>query len=188
MATADPIFRTIGQALYVAYVVEVTPLAQKGGTQIVIEDIMRKGGYQSESKRSERSINLGGMTPLELRAQCAIIRESVDKLDGPQQYALKARYGRQTTRAAGVQGLLELLGALCNSRKDDAVRALIWAIYEENREEWSLRRIEKQYGIGKNTLHRDQQLIRKLVIRWQGLGEATLDGKFQASGLVGEFS
>lgn len=188
MATAEPIFRTVGQALYVAYVVEVTPLAQKGGTQIVIEDIMKRGGYQSENKRTERSLNLQGLTPLELRAQCAIIRETVDKLDGPQQYALKARYGRQTTRAAGVQGLLELLGALCNSRKDEAVRALIWAIYEENRDEWSLRRIEKEYGVGKNTLHRDQQLIRKLVVRWQGVGEATLDNKFQASGLVGEFN
>ncbi len=187
MATAEPVFRTIGQALYVAYVVEVTPLAQKGGTQIVIEDIMRKGGYQSEPKRTERSINVSGLTPLELRAQCAIIRESVDKLADPQQHALKARYGRQTTRAAGVQGLLELLGALCNSRKDAAVKALIWAIYEENREEWSLRRLEKEFGVGKNTLHRDQQLIRKLVLRWQSVGESTLDAKFQASGLVGEF-
>ena len=86
-----------------------------------------------------------------------------------------------------MQGLLELLGALCNSRKDAAVKALIWAIYEENREEWSLRRLEKEFGVGKNTLHRDQQLIRKLVLRWQSVGESTLDAKFQASGLVGEF-
>lgn len=187
MAGNDPIFRTVGQALYVAYVIEVTPLTQKGGTQIVIEDIMRRGGYQSEVKvRSDRNINLAGMTPLEFRAQCAIVRQAVDALDAPHRHSLHARYGRQQTRASGVKGLAELLGPLCNSRKDSAISALIWAIYDE-KGDWSLRRLEREFGVGKNTLHRDQLLLRKLTQRWQSLGEHNLDTKFTNAGLVGEY-
>lgn len=188
MAKAEPIFRTVGQALYVAYVVEVTPLTQKGGTQIVVEDLMRRGGYQSEARtRTERSISLGSMTPLEFRAQCAVIRQAVDKLDAPQRHAVKARYGRQQTRSEAVAGLVDLIGALCNSRSEAAVKALIWAIYSGgDGQEWSLRRLEREFGVGRNTLHRDQQLMRKLTTRWQTLGEHKLEGDFERAGVIGD--
>lgn len=188
--TADPIFRSVGQALHTAYIMEVTPLAQKGGTQIVVEDMMRRGGYQSEAPvKTERSIDLGGMTPLEFRAQCSIIRQIVlDKLGPQERDSIHARYGRQLTRASGVRGMRDFFGAFCNARNDSAVLALVWSVYDNQNDKWSLRAMEREYGVTKAVLHRDRQVLQKLTGSMQKLAEGKLEEIFTGSGLVGEIN
>jgi hypothetical protein len=202
----EPVFRTVGQALFVAFVMEVTPPSTKGSTQLLIEDLMKQRYGEAPIPKGERSINMGGMSPLELRGQCAMIRASVnDHLAGQERDAIYARFGHQVTRATGVMNLREHYQSLCNTPSRDAIDALLWALYvpgvrqfpgesvrsfnarrKKRENDWSLRGIEKAYGVGKNVLHRDQQMLRKLCHSVEMLAQGKLEELFIGTRLIGD--
>jgi hypothetical protein len=179
----DPVFKTVGQALYLAFVMEVTPASTPSPTETLIRDLMKQRYGEAPVPQAERSINMGGMNPQELRAQCALIRASVnDHLRSHERDAICARFGHQTTRSNAVRGLRDHYGMLCNSQHQEAILGLIWAIYvpgirqfpgesprafnlrrKKRENEWSVRGLEKTYGVSKSVLHRDQQMLRKLL-------------------------
>lgn len=157
----DTIFESTGQALFFSYWMEVTPPTSKGATQLLVEDLMeRRYGAPSIANRT---INLGSMTPLELRAQCAQIRMVCDRMPDGERDVIRARFGHQYTRALGVEGLREQLRQQCSCTHDDALLALLWALFlsRTRRHDYSLRKIERRYGVNRNTLYRDQQRMRQ---------------------------
>lgn len=143
----DPVFKTIGQALFTAFSMEVTPPSTPSPTEAIIKDLMERRYGDTQVPQSERSLNMGGMTPNELRAQCALIRASVnDHLASQERDTIWARFGHQTKlgpvdgrtmkptmllgwRPVGVQNLRNHYASLCNTQNHDAILALIWAIY-----------------------------------------------------------
>lgn len=206
MTNNDPMFKTVGQALFLAFVMEVTPPSVKGSTQLLIEDLMKQRYGEAPVPRGERGVNLIGITPLELRGQCSMIRASVsDHLAGQERDAIWARFGHQMTRANGVRNLGDHYASLCNTQHREAIQALLWAIYvpgtrmhhnetprsynerrKKRTSDWSLRAIEKEYCIGKNVLHRDQQMLRKICHGVEMLAQGKLEELFINTGLVGE--
>ncbi len=200
----DPVFKTVGQALFIAFIMEITPLSTPSPTETLIRDLMKQRYGEAPVPQSERSINLGGMTPLELRGQCALIRATVnDHLAGQERDAIYARFGHKYTRALGVRNLRDHYQTLCNSRHAEAILALLWAIYvpgirqnpgetaqafnlrrARRSNDWSIRGIEKTYGVDRGVLHRDQQMLRKLCLGVELLAQDKLEELFVRTELI----
>lgn len=203
-ANMEPVFKTVGQALYTAFVMEITPPSTKGSTQLLIEDLMKQRYGEQTVPLSERSLNMQGMSPLELRGQCAMIRASVQThLRGHERDTIHARFGHQFTRAAGVTSLRDQYASLCNTQNPSAVLALMWALYvpgirqfpgesprafnirrTKRENEWSVRGIEKAYGVNKDVLHRDQKMLRKLLHGVEMLAQNKMEELFVKNGVV----
>jgi hypothetical protein len=202
----EPVFRTIGQCLFLAYAMEVTPPSTRSPTETLIRDLMKQRYGEAPVPVGERSINMGGMSPMELRAQCALIRAAVnDHTAGQERDTICARFGHQVTRANAVRGLRDQYRSLCNTQVDEAVLALIWAIYapgvrqfpgegaqafnmrrKKRADEWSTRGIEKNYSVGRSVLRRDQDMLRKLLHGVEMQAQAKLEELFIRTGLVGD--
>jgi hypothetical protein len=189
VAQVDPIFKSVGQALYVAYLLEDSPVHEKGATQVLIEDLLRQRYGEDPIRKSERTINMGNMTPLELRGQCVLIREDVkNHLAVIERDAILARFGQHATRALGVRGLRDYYAALCNTRNEGAVLALLWSIYAPGArgraKDWSLRDIEKKYGVPRVNLNRDQVTLRSLCGKLETMAQNRLEAVFFRKRLI----
>jgi hypothetical protein len=196
MSPADPVFRSVGQALYVAFVMEIYKGSTKG-TMTFLED-----WKEQRYGRTERGHNLG-LTREEMEAQCALIRAAVDDhLKQIERYAIYARFGHQVRRANGVRGLCDQYASICMTANQQAVFALIWAIYAPKHagkprngrsrgaleraeaEEWSLRMIERDFSANRRTLTRDQKVLRKVCGDVELLAQMRLEELFVRTGLI----
>lgn len=206
--TEEPLFKDVGQLLYHAFAMEVRGVSIKGGTAIVIEDLMERRYGRPQRVESERSVNLAGLTWLDFVAQCARIREAVEGRQNPadlsavERFCILARFGFQATRARGIIGLRDHLWSLCNTRSGDAIGALVYAIYQplkggkgrrrrrgadpEDPNEHSLRKIERDYGVAKSTLQRDQQLMRRIIHEHETRAQGRLEAYFVRAKLLAD--
>lgn len=194
----DPIFKSVGQALYIVYAMEVTPVSQKGGTQVAIENLMEQR-YGELLDERERQINMGTMNAYDLRAQCSVVRLWVENLlPKRERDVVYARYGQRKIddrgtiqldrRALGCRGLAQELWVNCASQSEDAAYALIFGLFASGagrrRAEFSLRKIERELGSNKSTLHRDQVLLRTECQNLEVRATARLDEHFCRKGLI----
>ena len=185
--TASFIFRSTGQCLHVAFLMEILPATQRSFMQAMLEAHMKACGIWEEPKATDRTIHFGGMSPLEIRGQCAMVRGMVEHhLTQPEAFAVKAHYGHTVTKAAGVRGLADYVSPLLTTTSKDAVLALAWGVFgnEKQREGLSLREIADHFGLAKSTAQRDQQTIRRMGRDMLTRAIARLDSRFQVSGLV----
>ena len=102
---SEAVFRTVNQALHVSYLMAVLPPTQKSPTQVLISDLMDQAGVKREVEK-DGTINFRGLTPLEVRAQCAIVIAAVrDHLQPPERHAIEAWYAHDARKAEGVRFL-----------------------------------------------------------------------------------
>ncbi|MCW5319647.1 hypothetical protein D5039_00155 [Verminephrobacter aporrectodeae subsp. tuberculatae] len=184
--TGPSIFRSTGQCLHVAFLMEILPATTRGFMQAMLEAHMKALGVREEDVQ-ERTIDFSGMSALEIRGQCAMVRGMVEHhLVLPEACAVKAHYGHTVTKAAGVRGLAAYVAPLLSTTHRDAVLALAWGVYgtEKQREGLSSREIADYYGLAKSTAQRDQQTIKRMGRDMLSRGIGQLNARFQASGLV----
>lgn len=185
--TASFIFRSTSQCLHVSFLMEILPATQRSFMQAMLEAHMKACGIWEEPKATDRTINFGGMNPLEIRGQCAMVRGMVEHhLTQPECFAVKAHYGHTTTKAAGVRGLADYVSPLLTTTSKDAVLALAWGVFgnEKQRDGLSLREVADHFGLAKSTAQRDQQTIKRMGRDMLTRAIDRLDSRFQVSGLV----
>lgn len=91
-AAATPIFRSTSQALHFAYLIEAYDVSIESVMSKTLRRTMMELGIWNTGEPS--SVNFGGLSALEVRAQCAMIRSAVrSRLPGPESWAVEARYG-----------------------------------------------------------------------------------------------
>jgi hypothetical protein len=191
-ATHDPVFRSVGQALAFSFYIQYTAMATKGSTQIVIEDLLKRSGeWLDRQAPADRAINFGTLSPQEVRGQCAMVRQSVETHLNHQveRDAIHARFAYQQQRALGVRGLRDYFACNCVTQSEDAILALLWAIYKPSRrrgDEWSLRTIEREYHVPKTSLHRDQRLLRERCQLMENRASTQLEELYVRNGLIGD--
>jgi len=109
---ASPIFRSVDQALHVAFLMDILPVRERSQMGRIIERMMVEAGVTAGRSESG-SVNFGGLSPLDVRGQCAMIRAAVkDHLAQHQACSVWARWGHQTTKAEGVRGMVDYCGPL----------------------------------------------------------------------------
>lgn len=188
MNGGDAVFRSTGQALHVAFLMEILPPTQKVSTQLLIESLREQTG--KVERRIASTINTAGISPLEFRGQCAMVRAAAaDHLTTPEHGAIRARYGHQLTKSAGVQALAEYLAPIADLGHDLAMRAVVWGVYHKGsqraKDRLSLSAIERETGITRHRLRKAQAIVIKHGEALEARAAATLGDLFARTGLVG---
>lgn len=189
MTRTDPVFRSVGQALHVAHLMEILPATHKGSTQTLIEQLMREACVEREVER-DGSLNFRGLGPLDVRAQCAMVRGAVlHHCTEPERYAITAWYSHDSKKAEGVRYLHQWVRDLWTIENKEAQMLLMWRanVTDDSKaaKHCSVRDIEGQYGIPKSTVHRQLAAITKSIRGLRRNGEKRLEELFEQSGLVG---
>ena len=187
--TDAPVFASVQQALHFSFLMEILPATQRSQMQVMIEALMKQCGVWEETPVAPRTIDFGGLTALEIRGQCAMVRGAVEHhLTRPERDAIHAGYGRQKTQAEGVRGIASYTSGMTNTTNADAILAMTWGLFcpRHIAETLSLRKIESEYGLSRSCAQRDQQIIRKTHKSLFDRGVERLGVTFQNSGLVPE--
>lgn len=187
--TDEPVFQNVAQALHVSFLMAILPVTQKVSTQILIESIRQQLG--KTEARIASTINMGGMSPLEFRGQCAMVTAAAHHhLTAPEHAAIRCRYGHQMTKAQGVMALAEYLQARCGIKHDWALRALVWSHYHHGSQRaadrFSLRQIEAETGVPKSTLADAVKHVRDAAAGLEQRAEGRLEVLFARTGLTPE--
>lgn len=182
MQTADsPIFQSVEQALHVSFMMEILPVRERSQMEQIIAQLMRECGVREERESYAWTVNFSGLTPLEVRAQCAMIRGVVkDHLPHHQACAVWARWGHQATKAEGVRGVVEYCGALLSVSHPDARLAMGWAIYgtEAQRREITAAEIVRGWSLSPRTVRHDIDALRISGRALQSAAVSSLDAIF----------
>jgi hypothetical protein len=177
----------VGQALHVSFLLEVLPVTQQTSTQILIDGLRKRCGVWDD-QRAPSTINFSGLSPLEVRGQCALVRATVqDHLPSPERDAIYARFGHQTVKAHGVRGLAEYIGPLAGVQHQMALLAVTWSMYQSAKrvqDRWSFRAIEEETGVSKSQLHRAAQVIRQQAQALERRADERLTVLFEETELV----
>lgn len=186
---AEPIFTSVGQALHVSYLMAILPPTQRVSTQVLIESIREQLG--KAEARMASTINVGGLSPLEFRGQCALITAAAHHhLPPPEYAAVRARFGHQRTKAEGVQQLAAYVQPQCGTATGLAVRAVVWSQYHRGSQRaadrWSLRAIEAETGVSLHTLRRCVDVVRHTGEALERRAEKRLWALFQRTGVIPE--
>jgi hypothetical protein len=188
-----PVFRSVGQALAVAYAVIVTPPGTRSPTQSVIDDLMELAGIPKERRKGgESGVNFGRLTPLEIRAQCAMIIASVrDYLPEGERFAIEAWFARDDRKAEGVRYLREWCEPHWTLESPQVRMLIMWHIHltesQASRTNCTERAIAGEHAIPKSTIHDQVIRVRKHVSALRRNATDRLEEHFERQGLVGEF-
>ncbi|MDR0478304.1 MAG: helix-turn-helix domain-containing protein [Burkholderiaceae bacterium] len=185
-----PIFQCIESALFFSYIMEGAPVLQQSPTGIVLERLRQLAGL-APAYTEPGTIRFGQLTPLEKRAQCAIVRAAVEHhLTAPEAGAVKARYGRngQPCKAQGIEGVRNYCMPLLSIQGDDPTLAMAWGVFGEKkqREFLSQRTIANEFGLSQSTVCRDMKRIRFTGRALLNRAIKRLQPMFEQQGLVGD--
>ncbi len=159
--TDAPIFRSVEQALHFSFLMEILPVTQRSQMQAMIDRMMEDRGIIQEREKS--TIDFGGLNGLEIRGQCAMVRNAVvHNLPPPEVAAIHARYGHQTCKSAGVRGIRDYCLPMLSIQDDMATLTMAWGVFgtQQQRDDLSVRRIAAEFSLGKSTVATDMTRIR----------------------------
>lgn len=185
-----PIFRSINQALHVAYLMAILPPTQKSPTQLVITDLMEMAGVRKEVER-EGTINFAGLSPLEVRGQCAMVIAAVrHQLRPAERFAIEAWYAHDHNKAEAVRFLCDWCEPHWTIESPAARMLITWHVNlpdeVHNRYTCSERLIAGEHGIPKSTVHDQIVKVRKAVVAWRRHAVGQLEWMFIDRGVIGE--
>lgn len=185
--TEQPIFRSVSQCLHVAYLMEILPATQKSQMQAMIDRMLEDMGIVQE--REQGTINFGGLNALEIRGQCAMVRGVViHHLPKPEADAVHARYAYQKLKADGVRGVRDYSHPLLSTQGDMPTLAMAWSFFctKKQRDDFSVRKIADEFGLGKSTVATDVAAIKRTARTLENRAVERLSPLFERQNLVGE--
>ncbi len=159
----EPIFRNVSQALHVSYLMQILPVGQPSWMQRMIDDHMKACGIWDEATPYERTINFSGMSPLDIRAECANVTKRVDEwLKTSEAGAIKAWYGHQKTKADGMQAVFDYVLPMFDIRQD-ATKAIVWSLFAPKNiaAKMTPRDIAKEYELTRHRVTQNKESIKK---------------------------
>ncbi|MET3134969.1 hypothetical protein AAKU55_005272 [Oxalobacteraceae bacterium GrIS 1.11] len=179
------IFQTSGQAVHFSYVIQGYDATPQSQMARIMHSVMRQLGISDGAGLS--SIDLAGLTPLEVRGQCAMIRACVRSHLRPMEAkALEARYSsdRDTKRFA-ISALADCCGPVVGINPSVAL-ALMWRqhVDRSRKKDFTLRMIATEYGLSKSTIHRAEAALKQHLGTLENLALSNLHARFVADGII----
>lgn len=180
------IFRNVSQALYFSFVIQQYPANGTGNMQSVIGILKKQMGVALNENNT--TMRLDGLSPMEVRAQCADIRAQVrHKLDELHAQALEARFSeerdvkRYAIRCLAAHIAPQLVVSL------DCALALCWRHYtlaERRDKDFTFRQIAQEYGISKDKAARAAAKLASTLAYLEADGMEQLAIGFERAGIV----
>lgn len=205
MTASDAMFRSVGEALSIAFSVTETDPPVKGSTASALESLKQERYGLPPVLASDRAVNRVGLKDNEFRAQCTLIVGMVEtRLRDHERCVIVARFSKRPVRKAhAVRSLRDHYRGLCATQNQDALLAIVWAIYvpremaypsetpqefnarrKRREKDWSARTIEKNYGVGRNVLNRDKATLVDVLKGIEVKAQDFLERLFIARGIV----
>ena len=194
---SQAIFRSVGQAVHFSFLLEALEASSESlMARMMREHLISIGAWKSD----ESTINFGGLTSLEIRAQAAMIRSACrNRLTGPEFWVVLSRYGMIKVRnteghkaywipqekADALGSLADWLSAQHAALPPDVLRLLVLratASVEGLRP--TFRDIAEKSGCNKDTLCRHAKKISHRVRELETFAFERLEPTFLRDGVV----
>ncbi len=180
-----PIFNSVQQALHFSFLMKILPATQKSVMQALIDRLMEDMGIVQE--REQGTINFGGLSSLEIRGQCAMVRGAVEHhLPAPEVHAVHARYAHQAEKASGVRGIRDYAAPMLTTHSDTPTLAIAWSIFgtKKQRDGLSTYHIAKEAGLSQSTVQRDLTAMKNVAKMLEDRAIERLTSVFQKDNLI----
>lgn len=175
----EPIFESVWDALRFSFYMEAIPAGVPSSTWTAIKSMMKNSGKVFD--RVQSRVHMKGLTPLEVRGQCAMVRDCVEEnLLKPEIYSIWACHGVDMRLGKGVQGLAEYFKDK-TLIQGDGLQLLIASLYTKVD---SLRQIAQQQQISRTSLREDFGKIKIAVQTIEKIAHLRLEEPMYRGNLV----
>lgn len=192
-----PIFRSTTQALHFAYIIQAYEVSVESIMSKAIRRLMMECGVWRDEPSS---VDFGGLSQLEVRAQCAMIRSAViSHLPDTESWTIQARYGvtdvedsngartfhfsRERTDA--IMALSDWIKPQFDEIRREALDLLVARHFSERAElRVSFRTLSDHFGASHMTYARAFKQIRGRLYQLESVAVDRLTPLFQAHGVV----
>lgn len=207
---SEAIFQTTGQALHVAFLIMSVEARQESPLRRALLQIM---GQQEELTKKQQdwmnqligegsgTVNFGGLSSDEVRAQCAMVTQSVkDHLPAPEMHVIHARFipteleeldgGRKRyyfsqERVDAVKALSEYVKAGYSAIKLEAIDCLVAKVFvEHSKTEISFRDLAQSFQTNHMVYARAFPKIKATMKMLETMAINRLTPYFEATGLI----
>lgn len=207
----DAIFSSAGQAVHVAYMIMAQDAQQEAPLRKALMRIMESAGSLAEPQRewleqlrgsASKRVNFAGLSPLEVRAQCALIVHAVaHKLPRTEMWALQAKYGHtdvedaagvrryafSAERIAAIKGLSDWMAPSFPAIQPFALDCMVGKLYANHKKiEISFRELAKSFGGNHMTYARGFEKIKQRLHELELVALDRLEPYLREQGVVGE--
>lgn len=184
----EAVFRTVHQALHVSHLMACLPPTAKSNTQAIIEQLMLDAGVLREVER-DGTLNFRGLSPLEVRGQCAMVRGAViHHCTEAERMAIWAWFAHDASKAEGVRYLCNWCAPHWTVDSPHARMLMTWraCVTDDSKaaRHCSVRDIEAEHGISKSAVQRQVAAVSKACRGLRERGAGRLESIFIAHGLV----
>lgn len=189
MQNNDPVFRDASHALHVSFMIHSMPAGSRSPTAIVIDHLVKENHVWDGLPEPTRSgVNFVGLTPQEVRGQCAQVIAMVNHLPHhAESDACKAIYGQQVIKADGVRGMARYCGPAIGCSNDMAMY-VAWHVFmrPKQREGVTLGDIGLQFGVTTAAVRNAAAIVRRYgqVLHMRAVDALT--ERFLAGGLIAD--
>lgn len=185
MQIDEPIFRSVQQALHFSFLMETLPVSQKSQMQGIYQQ--GKQRTWQEDKREVSTIRFGGLSELEVRGQCAMVRGAViDHLQISERHAVHARYALQSTQSGGVRAMRDEAMPMLSCQDEWPTLAMSWLIFGSvsQTEGITTRSIADKFELSQTSVMRDIGRIKQVHHALELMAFNKLSELFRKDGLI----
>lgn len=208
----DAIFTSAGQAVHVAYLIMAQDAQQDAPLRKALIRMLETSAHTGSEQRAwleqlrgkpSGKVNFAGLSPLEVRAQCALIVHAVkSKLPRTEVWALQACYGHtdveesdgtrrfafSAERIDAIKGLSDWLAPSFPAVKPFAIDCMIGKLYANHKKiDISFRDLAANFGGNHMTYARAFEKIRTRLREVEQLALDRLEPYLREQGVVGDF-
>lgn len=203
------IFNSVGQALHVAFLIMSIEAPQDSPTRKALMAMMSLADHLSDEQcdwfaqlqgQSSGTVNFEGLSPSDVRAQCALILSSVrTKLPDPERWAVQAKFGHMNTegnsstrryafsseRIDAIKNLSSWLQPTFTSISSLALDCIVAKAYADHaRTSISFRDLANSFGGSHMTYKRRYLEVKDHLQRLELRAQDRLQPLFQSQGIV----
>lgn len=188
MSINQPVFRDAGHALHVSYLIHSTAPRTVSPTAIVIDQLVKENHvWDGVPVRTEGGVNFAGLSPLEIRGQCAQVVAMVAHLPHEaERYACQATYGYRTIKADGVRGLARYVSPMLSNGSEEFAKFCAWHVFATARQRDGMSQgdIAAQFGATVAAVREACAVIRRHGRMLHVRALDSLTERFLAGGLI----
>jgi len=187
MLNNDPVFEDAGHALHVSFLIHSLPAATRSPTAIVVDQLVKENHVWDEAPSLKASrVNFSGLSPQEVRAQCAQVVSMVNHLPHvAEREACRAIYGHQLVKAEGVRGMASYCAPALGC-SDQMALYVAWQVFMRPHQRLGVTHqdIAKEFGVTVAAVRYACDTVRKYGLAMHSRAVGALTERFLSGGLI----